>query len=310
MSMSTGDQPSVATAVVFPGQGSQRPGMALPWRGDPAFARWDQASDLLGRDVARLGTDAEEEELRQPANCQLALFVHQVVLWEAWHAATGVTPAAFAGHSLGEYDALVAAGALSFADALVLVDARARATQAAAEDRPGTMIACLGFDVADVRDACDGAGGFVANDNAPGQVVVAGPAEALAKVRELLTADGGRGKVRDLDVGAAYHSPHMEPALEPLGAALDAAGFADTTVPVVANADAGPHTTAGEWAGLLREQVVSPVRWRETVGTLASLGVGEVVELCASSVLCGLVKRTDASLARRSVATPDDQGGL
>lgn len=308
--MSGGDEPNAPTGVVFPGQGSQRPGMAVPWRGYPAFARWEEASDLLGRDVARLGTDADEVELREPANCQVALFVHHVVVWEAWHAATGVAPTAFAGHSLGEYDALVAAGALSFSDAVALVDARARATQAAADTQPGTMLACLGFDVADVRDACDRAGAFVANDNAPGQVVAAGSAEALAKVRGLLTADGGSGKVRDVNVGAAYHSPHMEPALGPLGSALDATAFADAAVPVVANADAGPHTAAGEWPSLLREQVVSPVRWRETVGTLVSLGVGQVVELCASSVLCGLVKRTDASVERRSVSTPDDQDGL
>lgn len=303
--MSAGET-SHATAVVFPGQGSQRPGMATPWSAHAAFARWEEASDLLGRDVARLGTDADEDELREPDRCQLALFVHHVVVWEAWHAATGVAPAAFAGHSLGEYDALVAAGALSFADAVTLVDARARATRAAADARPGTMAACLGFDVAEVRDACDRAGAFVANDNAPGQVVAAGPAEALAKVRELLTAGGGGGKVRDLEVGAAYHSPHMEPAVEALGAALDAASFADTAVPVVANVDARAHTAAGEWPRLLRDQVVSPVRWRETVATLATLGAGEVVELCASSVLSGLVKRTDGSLARHSVSTPDE----
>lgn len=309
MSMSAGDEPNAVTAVVFPGQGSQRPGMAVPWQSHAAFVRWEEASALLGRDVARLGTDADEEELREPANCQVALFVHHTVIWEAWHAATGITPTAFAGHSLGEYDALVAAGALSFEDAVSLVDARARATQHAADAQPGSMTALLGFEVADVREACDRAGAFVANDNAPGQVVAAGSAEALTKVRELLTSEGSRGKVRDVNVGAAYHSPHMAPALGPLGTALDATSFADAAVPVVANADAAPHTAAEEWPTLLREQVVSPVRWRETVHTLATLGVDEVVELCATSVLCGLVKRTDPSLARHSVSTPDKQDG-
>lgn len=292
-------------ALVFPGQGSQQPGMAAAWREHPAFARWAEADDVLGRDVTRLGLDATADELREPAACQVALYVHHAVLLAAWQAAGAPQPVATAGHSLGEYSALLAAGVLDFPDGLRLVDARANATQAAADAAPGTLVACLGHDTEAVEAACRQAGAHVANDNAPGQVVVAGSGEALSSLKELLD-DGGRGRVVDLDVGAAYHSPHMDPAVEPLGRALDTARFADAAVPVVANADARPHDAASEWPALLQAQITSPVRWRETVGTLAGLGAEAVVELCASPVVTGLVKRTDRDLERHSVSTPGE----
>lgn len=290
---------------MFPGQGSQRAGMAAAWREVPAFARWEEAGDLLGRDVRRLGLDAPEDELRAPANCQPALFVHQVVLLETWRTEAGVEPVVVAGHSLGEYNALVAAGALSFADGLRLVDVRARATQEAADQRPGGMVACLGFDVDAVAAACERAGAYVVNDNAPGQVVAAGAPTALEALTTELT-EAGPGKVRVLAVGAAYHSPHMEPAVGVLGAALDRARFGDAAVPVVANVDARPHTAAAEWPGLLRAQVTAPVRWRESVAALAAQGATDVVELGAAPVLVGLVKRTDPALRRHHVGGPDD----
>jgi len=298
-------------ALVFPGQGSQQPGMALAWRGHPSAARWDEAGEVLGLDVARLGTEADADELREPANCQIALFVHHAVLLEAWRAAGGGEAVAVAGHSLGEYDALLAAGVLEFADALRLVAVRARVTQEAAVANPGSMVACLGFPEGVVAQACAESGAHVANDNAPGQVVVAGSAAALATLRERLerpTEPGGRaaGRVRDLNVGAAYHSPSMAPAVAPLGAALDAAAFRTARVAVVANVDARAHTDAGEWPDLLRRQVVAPVRWRETVGTLAQLGAHEVAELGASPVLTNLTKRIAPDLARRTVSRPED----
>lgn len=302
----TGNQTqSEGLALVFPGQGSQRPGMAREWQGTRPFERWRQADELLGRNVTRLGLDAGEDELRQPVNCQIGLFVHGTVLLDAW-LAHGARPVAVAGHSLGEYNALVAAGALRFADALRLVDARARCTQAAADARPGTMLACLGFPVELVAAACEEAGAYVANDNAPGQVVISGSRAALDRARDALAAMGERGKVVTLDVGAAYHSPHMAAAVDVLGAALDRATFEAASVPVVANVDAQPHLDAPEWPTLLRQQVVSPVRWRETVGTLAGLGARQIVELGASAVLTGMVKRIDRSLTRRTVIIPAD----
>lgn len=303
--MTSADQ---RVAVVFPGQGSQRAGMAQPWRDEPSFSRWAEADDLLGRDVTRLGLDADEDELRVPLNCQVALFVHFVVQHGAWRA-SGEQAHATAGHSLGEYAALVAAGVLGFADGLRLVDARARATQDAADERPGTMVACLGYPVDVVTMACEKVGAHVANDNAPGQLVAAGTAADLDRLREALTATGERGRVVTLQVGAAYHSPHMEPAVEPFGAALDAATFSTATLPVVANVDARPHADAGDWPAVLRAQLTSPVRWRETVGTFGELGVTSVVELGPSPVLTGLVKRTDRSLDRRTVIAPADLHG-
>lgn len=295
----------MGTALVFAGQGSQREGMASPWRHLPSSARWEEASDLLGFDVARLGTEASAEELREPATCQIALFVHAAVLLDAWRAAGGAEPVAVAGHSLGEYDALLAAGVLSFADALRLVAVRARATQAAAEANPGGMVACLGYDVEAVTEACDAVGAHVANDNAPGQIVCAGPAGALEALKQRL-GEEDRGKVVDVAVGAAYHSPHMRPAVDELGAALDGAEFGDAAVPVVANVDARPHTAAAQWPELLRAQVTSPVRWRESVPALVAEGASEIVELCASPVLTGMIKRIDRTLTRRAVTTPDE----
>lgn len=291
-------------ALVFPGQGSQRPGMATPWREHPAATRWEEASEVLGRDVARLGTDADADELRDPATCQLALYVHHAVLLDAWRAAGG-TASITAGHSLGEYDALLAAGVLSFADGLRLVAARAEATGAAAAASPGTMVACVGYDEGVVEAACGGTHASVANDNAPGQVVVAGPHEALAALRERLADAPGRGRVLEVDVGAAYHSPAMAPAARALRPILDATAFGEARIPVVANADARAHTAAGDWPELLATQVDCPVRWRESVATLAE-HADEIVELCAAPVLTGMVKRIDRSLSRRTISTPEE----
>jgi [acyl-carrier-protein] S-malonyltransferase len=155
-----------------------------------------------------------------------------------------------------------------------------------------------------VRAACAESGAYLANDNATGQVVAAGSKEALDRLKEYLRSTPG--KVVDVKVGAAYHSPHMAAAAEPFGDVLDTASFADARVPVVANVDAAPHSAASEWPDLLKRQLVAPVRWRETIATLKSLGAEEVVELGASSVLTGLVKRTDPSLGRRNIRTPED----
>ena len=291
-----------AVAVLFPGQGSQRPRMALPWVGHPAAARWAEADEVLGRDVTRLGTVADAAELREPAQCQIALFVHQAVLYDGWSAGAP-RPVALAGHSLGEYNALYAAGVLSFSAALRLVDARARATQDAAAALPGGMVACLGCDPAEVQAACGRAGAYLANDNAEGQVVVAGSLAALDELAAALA--GRRGRVVRLEVGAAYHSPHMQPAVAPLSAALDATEFREATVPVVANVDAALHGPGTDWRELLRRQLTSPVQWRATMDTVVTAGAGAVVELGASPVLTGLAKRTAPGLQRHFISAPD-----
>lgn len=294
--------PRAATAVVFPGQGSQRAAMARPWVEDPAFVRWEHAGDVLGWDVGRLGLTADATELRDPAACQVALFVHHAVLFDAWRR-TQPAPAVVAGHSLGEYSALYAAGVLPFADALRLVDARARATSAAAAARPGGMAACLGLDAGVVAAACEASSAFVANDNAPGQVVVAGSDEALQRLNDELA---GQGRVARLEVGAAYHSPHMEPAVGPFTDALKQVAFADAEVPVVANVDARPHTRGRDWPPLLAAQLTAPVRWRETMAAVSAAAVAALVELGASPVLTGLAKRAAPQMARRCISAPAD----
>lgn len=288
-------------AFVFAGQGSQRPGMAEAWRDHPAARRWQEADDVLGMPVARLGLAADEIELREPLACQLAIFVHQAVVWEAW---AGVLPAprCVAGHSLGEYNALLAAGVLDFAQALRLVHARALATAAAAERAPGGMAACVGFATDQVERAARLAGGHVCNDNAPGQLVVAGGHAALDELARLL-ADGP-GRVLRLDVGAAYHSPAMETAVPPFLHALGSTEFRAASAPVIANVDASPRTHPDDWPGLLARQLTHPVRWRESVLAMRELGVEEVVEFSASPVLTGMVKRTDRTLARTAVSLP------
>lgn len=293
--------PATGCAVIFPGQGSQRPCMAGPWRTHPAFAWWSQADEVLGWDVTRLGTDASAEDLRDPVNCQIALFVHHAVVFGAWRTAGG-TADVVAGHSLGEYSALLAAGVVSFADGLRLVQRRASATAAAAGARPGGMVACLGGDAQALRAACAEAGAWVANDNAEGQLVVAGDEAALERFGDLATGT----RIRRLAVGAAYHSPVMASAVEPFAQALEAAHLCDAAIPVISNVDAQPHRNADDWRRLLREQLTTPVRWRETVLTLTAMGTAQVVELGASAVLTGLVKRTAPELSRRAVTVPDD----
>jgi [acyl-carrier-protein] S-malonyltransferase len=293
----------MTSALIFPGQGSQQAGMGRPWRGHPGYRRWREAEEVLDRPVTRLGLEATDEELREPAACQVALFVHHAVLLAAWEE-LGEPVAYVAGHSLGEYSALLAAGVLSFADALRLVDARARLSAAAAREQPGGMVACLGADLDEVERAARGSQAHVGNDNAPGQVVVSGSPDALGRFREAM--GGARGKVVPLAVGAAYHSPLLAPAVDAFRGELDRTPFRDARIPVVANVDARPHVTAGDWPELLARQLTAPVRWRETVLALERLGVEEVTELAASPVLGGLVKRTTRRLRRRTLTTPDD----
>lgn len=293
--------PVTGQAVVFAGQGSQRPGMALAWRGDPAFGLWAQADELLGRDVTRLGTTAPAAELRLPANCQVALYVHAAVTYAAWQREGG-TAVVFAGHSLGEYNALQAAGVLSFADGLRLVDQRARATQEAADANPGGMLAIIGGDSDVLRELCQRSGAAIGNDNAPGQLVVSGTDAALTAFTE--AADGSGAKIIRLEVGAAYHSPLMEPAVGPLDAALAATHFADAVAPVIANVDARPHDRGADWPALLRAQLTAGVRWRETLERIAA-SADALVELSASPVLTGMAKRVAPQLARRTITTPE-----
>jgi malonyl CoA-acyl carrier protein transacylase len=273
-----------SSALLFPGQGSHAEGMEEPFRGHPLLER---GLELLGFDpFDRL---AEGTRYQQPA-----LFLCSLVAWEQWRSERGEAddePVAAAGHSLGEYAALVAAGALAFEDALLLVDERARAMADAAALRPGGMVALLGGDGGAVTELARRLGLTVANDNAPGQVVLSGAIEAVAAAEDAAREETG-ARARRLDVGGAFHSPLMEPAAERLAAALARMPVQAPRIPVYANGTAAPFADVrGELAGNL----LRPVRWRETLLALRAAGVERFVELGPGAVLTGLVKRTLAA---------------
>jgi [acyl-carrier-protein] S-malonyltransferase len=297
-------------ALLFPGQGSQRPQMGTPWTGHPAWAVVERISDATGRDVAALLTEADAETLKATRNSQLAAFALSLVTFYA--ARSGgleyLPITAVAGHSLGEYTALVAAEALSVDVGAPLVAARGEAMQAAADTNPGTMAAVLGLDPDLVAKACDGVeGAWPANDNAPGQVVIAGTASGIEQAGEKAKELGAK-RVMPLPVGGAFHSPLMAPAQGRLDAALDEAHFHDAAIDVVTNVDASAHRDG--FASLLSRQLVAPVRWRESLLTLGGLGVSHFLELGPGSELSGMVKRTVEPSARYNVATPADLDGL
>jgi [acyl-carrier-protein] S-malonyltransferase len=292
-------------AFTFPGQGSQKPGMGEPWAGHESWELVDEAAEAAGRDVAHLLLHADADELKQTRNAQLATFVFSLVVLDAVER-LGVEPDRLAGHSLGEYTALTASGALDFADGVRLVAERGEAMQDAAEDRTGTMAAVLGLDDDQVDIACHrtAADVWVANFNAPGQVVVAGAPAAVDEAAQI-AKDLGAKKVLPVPVSGAFHTPFMAPARDRLKKALRELDFRDLELPVVANVDAAPHTEHDEWAGLLSAQLCSPVRWRHTLHTLADGGVRTFVELGPGTALTGMAKRTIEGATTLSVSKPD-----
>jgi [acyl-carrier-protein] S-malonyltransferase len=284
--------------------------MGLPWRDHPSWQLVERLSDATGRDLATLLTEADAETLKATRNAQLAAFGLSLVILEAARSAGLADSAgrALAGHSLGEYTALVVAGSLTPEDGARLVMARGEAMQAAADSRPGTMAAVLGLDAELVAQACQSVEeAWPANDNAPGQVVIAGTAQGVEAAGAAAKQLGAK-RVLPLAVGGAFHSPLMAAAQAPLDEALAAAAFVPAAVDVVANVDAAPHREG--WVNLLSAQLVSPVRWRESLLTLAGLGVTHFLELGPGTELSGMVKRTIETSARANVATPADLGGL
>ncbi len=291
-------------AFTFPGQGSQAPGMGDPWVDHPSWELVTEASDVSGRDVAKLLLEADAEELKETRNSQLSTFVLSMVALDAV-VRTGVEPAFHAGHSLGEYSALTAAGVIDYADAVRLVTERGNAMQAAADAEPGTMAAVLGLDDELVALACSSTDGevFVANYNASGQVVIAGSPDAIelasAKAKEL-----GAKRVLSMKVGGAFHTPLMAPARDRLRKALRDVDLRNPSRPVYANVDAAPHSDGQEWASLLGAQLTSPVRWRHILHELSDAGATVFVELGPGSVLSGMAKRTIKEAKLLSVSTP------
>ena len=293
-------------AFTFPGQGSQRSGMGHAWVDHPSWEVADEASEVAGRDLTALLLDASMDELTRTANAQLATFVMSLVVLDAVER-LGLAPAACAGHSLGEYTALVATGALSLADGTSLVIERGAAMQGAADATPGTMAALIGIADDDAEAACQRAETdvWVANYNAPGQVVIAGTEAGIAAATEHAKELGAR-KVLPIPVSGAFHTPMMLPARTRLRERLDTVTFHAPEVPVVANVDARVHTDAKEWPGLLSAQLCSPVRWRQSLESLSGRGATLIVELGPGGVLTGMVRRATPDVKGVSIAVPDD----
>ena len=293
-------------AFTFPGQGSQRPGMGRPWQEHESWELVEEADDIGGRGVTRLLLDADADELKDTRNAQLTTFVSSLMVLDAVER-LGIESSYCAGHSLGEYTALTATGALAFDEGVRLVIERADAMYDAGAERPGTMAAVLGLDDDQVDVACRRADSdvWVANYNAPGQVVIAGSHEGVAAA-SVHAKELGAKKVMALPVSGAFHTPFMTAARDRLRAAIADADPRDTEVPVVSNVDALPHHEGKEWASLLSAQLSSPVRWKQGLLELADLGVTEFIELGPGGVLTGMVKRTAPAARAVSVQTPED----
>lgn len=280
--------------------------MGRPWVDHESWELVGEASEVAGRDVARLLLDADANELKDTRNAQLTTFVSSLMVLDAVER-LGVEPSFCAGHSLGEYTALTATGALGFDDGVRLVSERADAMHEAGQSNPGTMSAILGLDDELVEVACRRADAdvWVANFNAPGQIVIAGSPDGVAAAAAIAKELGAK-KAMPLPVSGAFHTPFMTPARERLREAIAAASPRDTEVPVISNVDASAHDRGEDWASLLSAQLSSPVRWKQCLMALAELGVTNFAELGPGGVLTGMAKRTIDDARTISVATPDD----
>lgn len=300
---------STPIAMVFPGQGSQSLGMsqALADHFPQVKARYEEASDALGLDLWRLVTEGPAERLNQTENTQPAMLTAGVAVHDLWRAQGGVTPLVMAGHSLGEYTALVAGGALAFADAVKLVAARGRYMQEAVPAGSGAMAAILGLDDDTVRRICqEAAEGEVVeavNFNAPGQVVIAGHEGAVERAMAL-AKEAGAKRALPLPVSVPSHCALMRPAAERLAEALEAVTLRLPEPPVLHNVDVSAAADEAALRDKLVRQLHSPVRWVETIQAMAAQGVAKVVEAGPGKVLTGLGKRIDKSLSHLPVFDP------
>lgn len=285
-------------AYVFPGQGAQFVGMGKDLYETNAEARvlFDKANEILGFRITDLMFEGTEEDLRQTKVTQPAIFLHSVIL--AKSLGDEFKPDMVAGHSLGEFSALVAAGALSFEEGLKLVSARAHAMQKACEAHPSTMAAVLALPDDKVEALCAEVDDIVApaNYNCPGQVVISGTLEGIDTACEKMLAAGAKRALK-LKVGGAFHSPLMQPAQEELAEAIAAAKFQTPVCPVYQNVDAKPHTDPEEIKENLIKQLTAPVRWTQDVEAMIADGADAFIELGPGSVLQGLVKKINRGVA-------------
>ena len=299
-----------AFAFVFPGQGSQSVGMLNAWEGHAAVRdTLAEASDALGEDIGRLIAEGPKEALDLTTNTQPVMLTAGVACLRAWLAETGLQPAVVAGHSLGEYTALVAAGALTLKDALPLVRFRAQAMQEAVPVGVGGMAAILGMDAEGVRTGCaqaaaeTGQAVEAVNFNDPKQTVIAGTKAAVEKACELLKAAGAK-RALPLPVSAPFHSSLMKPAADRLREKLAATPFAVPSIAVINNIDVAEATSPDALRDALYRQAFGPVRWVETIQALKARGLTHVIECGPGKVLSGMVKRIEADLITGTVLDP------
>ncbi len=297
-------------AFLFPGQGSQAAGMLDAWGDHPAVIQTlTEASDALGIDVGRLVREGPKEQLDLTTNTQPVMLTAGIACYRAWIAEAGRVPDALAGHSLGEYSALVAAGALTLTDALPLVRFRAQAMQEAVPVGAGAMAAILGLEAQVVRDGCaeaaQASGEVVeaANFNDPKQTVISGSQAGVAKACELLKAAGAK-RTLPLPVSAPFHCSLMKPAAERLKSKLASVSINAPVVPVVNNIDVRVESDPAKIRDALYRQAFGPVRWFETVQALRALGIGLLVECGPGKVLAGMVKRIDSTAESGAVFDP------
>ncbi|WP_207429339.1 ACP S-malonyltransferase [Pedobacter sp. SYSU D00535] len=290
-------------AYIFPGQGAQFPGMGkdLYEQSERAKELFEKANEILGFRITDIMFNGTDEDLKQTRVTQPAIFLHSVILADSLGAY--FTPAMVAGHSLGEFSALVAAGALSFEDGLRLVAARANAMQKACEIQPSTMAAILGLDDYTVEEVCDMVSEVVvpANYNCPGQLVISGSIEGVDKACALLTERGAKRALK-LNVSGAFHSPLMEAARAELEAAISTTTVNPPVCPVYQNIDAKPYTDPESIKKNLISQLTGAVRWTQTVKKMLEDGATSFIEVGPGNVLQGLVKKVDRSVETSSAS--------
>jgi [acyl-carrier-protein] S-malonyltransferase len=306
---------NIKIAYIFPGQGAQKVGMGkdLYDSSEDARAVFQEADKVLGFALSTLCFEGPEEELRLTKNAQPALVTMSIAAYRAALKSVDkskvVAPAYVAGHSLGEYTALVLAGVLDFASAVYLARERGRLMFEAGQKTPGSMAAILGLDEAMVKAVCQETGTWLANINCPGQLVISGAKENIDKAVELSRAKGAARAV-PLQVSGAFHSPLMQPAVEGLAAAMDKLNFKEPTIPVIANTSAMPLTTTQAIQDELLQQLCNSVQWQRSVENMLKNGTTVFMEIGAGNVLTGLVKRIDKNVRTINIGTLAELGNI